>query len=212
MANQTPLQAHQNRGIVKRTLNDYKKAINIFDAADQGDLETIQKLLEVEPGLIYKTSDSGFASPLHFAAKSGHIEVAKYLIEKKADINRKTQSSQTSLHLACEKGHINMVKLLLYMGADYTLTNFSKWGAVAVRETPKEVAAAFKQTKIVELIDKYDAHVKNKLKEQEKLDQEKLQQEKRDQEKRDQEKREQEKLEQQVSQEEKQEQNTNPIV
>ena len=165
-AGQTPLQAHQNRGIVKRTLNDYKKASNIYDAADEGDLELVQKLLEEEPGLIYKTSDAGFASALHFAAKSGHIDVAKFLIEKKADINRKTQSSRTPLHLACEKGHINMVKLLLYMGADYTLTNFSKYGTVTTRQTPKEVAAEFKHTKIVELLDKYDAHVKNKAKQQ----------------------------------------------
>jgi len=60
-----------------------------------------------------------------------------------------------------------MVKLLLYMGADYTLTNFSKYGTVATRQTPKEVAAEYKHTKIVELLDKYDDHVKNKAKQQE---------------------------------------------
>jgi len=169
-AGQTPLQAHLNRGIVKRTLNDYKKAANIYDAADEGDLELVQKLLEAEPGLIYKTSDAGFASALHFAAKSGHIDVAKYLIEQKADVNRKTQSSKTPLHLACEKGHINMVKLLLYMGADYTLTNFSKYGTETTRQTPKEVAAEYKHTKIVELLDKYDAHVKNKSKQEKTTD------------------------------------------
>jgi len=124
MSNLTPLQAHQNRGIVKRTLNDYKKETNIFDAADTGDLDLVMKLVEEEPGLIYKTSDSGFAGPLHFAAKSGHVKVARYLIEKKVDINRKTQSSRTPLHLACEQGHVSMVKLLLFMGADYTLTKF----------------------------------------------------------------------------------------
>jgi len=164
MADLTPLQAHLNRGIVKRTLNDYKKAANIFDAAEEGDLELVQKLVEGEPGLIYKTSDMGYASALHFAAKSGHIEVAKYLIEKKADINRKTQSSRTPLHLACEKGQLNMVKLLLHLGADYTLTNFSKYGTVTTRETPRDVAAACKYIKIVQLLDKYDAHVKNKAK------------------------------------------------
>jgi len=57
---------------------------------------------------------------------------------------------------------MNMVKLLLYMGADYTLTNFSKYGTVTTRETPREVAEANKYYKIVELLDKYDAHVKKK--------------------------------------------------
>jgi len=124
----------------------------------------VTKLIEQEPGLVYKTSDSGFAGALHFAAKSGHVKVARYLIEKKADINRKTQSSRTPLHLACEQGHIPMVKLLLFMGADYTLTNFYKFGTVTTRETPRDVALACKNMKIVELLDKYDEHIKNKAK------------------------------------------------
>jgi len=87
------------------------------------------------------------------------------LIEQKSDINRKTQSSRTSLHLACERGYINMVKLLLHMGADYTLTNFSKYGAVTTRETPRDVAQDYKFYDIVALLDKYDAHVKKKAQE-----------------------------------------------
>jgi len=162
MSDLTPLQAHRNRGVVKRKMEDYKKPQNIFDAAEEGNLELVQELLEGEPGLIYKTHDSGFASALHYAAKAGHVKVAKYLIEQKADINRKTQSSRTALHLACERGQINMVKLLLYMGADYTLTNFSKYGTVTTRETPRDVAQDYKFYDIVELLDKYDAHVKKK--------------------------------------------------
>jgi len=143
-------------------MEDYRKPVNIFDAAEDGNLELVQELVENEPGLIYKTHDSGFASALHYAAKSGHVKVAKYLIEQKSDINRKTQSSRTSLHLACERGYINMVKLLLHMGADYTLTNFSKYGTVTTRETARDVAQDYKFYDIVALLDKYDAHVKKK--------------------------------------------------
>jgi len=162
MSNPTPLQAHKNRGIQKRKLEDYKKPANIYDAAEEGNLELVQRLVEDEPGIVFKTHDSGFASALHYAAQAGHVKVAKYLIEQKADINRKTQSSRTALHIACERGHINMVKLLLYMGADYALTNFSKYGTVTTRQTPREVALDYKFYDIVELLDKYDAHVKKK--------------------------------------------------
>jgi len=162
MTDPTPLQAHKNRGIMKRNIEDYKKPSNIYDAAEEGNLQLVQELLEDEPGLVYKTHDSGFASALHYAAKAGQVKVAKYLIEQKADVNRKTQSSRTPLHLACERGHINMVKLLLHMGADYTITNFSKYGTVTTRETAREIALDYKFYNIVELLDKYDAHVKKK--------------------------------------------------
>jgi len=99
------------------------------------------------------------------------------LLKKKADINRKTQSSRTPLHLACEQGHISMVKLLLFMGADYTLTNFYKYGTVTTRETPRDVAISCNNMKIVELLDKYDEHIKNKAKQNEKEESEKQKEE-----------------------------------
>eukprot|EP01125_Pyxidicula_operculata_P002703 TRINITY_DN1254_c0_g4_i2.p2 TRINITY_DN1254_c0_g4~~TRINITY_DN1254_c0_g4_i2.p2 ORF type:complete len:100 (+),score=10.02 TRINITY_DN1254_c0_g4_i2:384-683(+) len=89
-------------------------------------------------------------------------QIAKFLIESKCDINRKNQGSMTPLHLACERGNIKMVKLLLFMGANYNLTNFVRSGSTIIRDTPRETALINKQMNVVELLDKYDAHLKNK--------------------------------------------------
>jgi ankyrin repeat protein len=61
----------------------------------------------------------GGVTSLHFAARDGHIEAVKALIEAGADINRVGTADKTSpLVIATINGHFDLAKALLDRGAD----------------------------------------------------------------------------------------------
>lgn len=49
--------------------------------------------------------DDTDSTPLILAASAGKFEVARRLLGKGANVNRKTKRKQTPLHYACSKGH-----------------------------------------------------------------------------------------------------------
>jgi len=60
-------------------------------------------------------------TPLHNAAREGHLSVVEYLVNQKADINAQASgwfSSGTPLHLAAANGHLSVVEYLVNQGAD----------------------------------------------------------------------------------------------
>lgn len=58
----------------------------LIDAAKQGDLERVKAILGTDERLANQRDASG-ATPLHYAALSGHRQIAQLLIERGADIN-----------------------------------------------------------------------------------------------------------------------------
>jgi serine/threonine-protein phosphatase 6 regulatory ankyrin repeat subunit B len=61
--------------------------------------------------------------PLHVAATFGKTEVARLLLDHKADVNAKLKDGQRPLHFAAREGHLDVVKLLLDNGADLNAEN-----------------------------------------------------------------------------------------
>jgi ankyrin repeat protein len=57
----------------------------------------------------------------HIAARNGHVAVARFLLEKGADINRPGFFGAPGLHWAAIRGHQPMVEFLVQHGADLTL-------------------------------------------------------------------------------------------
>ena len=55
---------------------------------------------------------------LHVAAKNGHVDVAKVLIQNGADVNAVEKDKWTALHLAARNGHVDVAKVLIQNGAD----------------------------------------------------------------------------------------------
>ena len=51
-------------------------------------------------------------TPLHDAAKNGHLSVVEYLVNQKADIDVKNKNGETPLELASQEGYWNVVELL----------------------------------------------------------------------------------------------------
>jgi uncharacterized protein len=66
----------------------------------------------------------GGMTPLHFAARQGHLDVVKSLLEAGADINQVTGGDKTSpLLIAIINGHFDLAKYLLDQGADPRLAS-----------------------------------------------------------------------------------------
>ncbi|KAL6818859.1 hypothetical protein GGI42DRAFT_14446 [Trichoderma sp. SZMC 28013] len=90
---------------------------NFFKAATQGDVHTIEQLLDqgVNPDL---KAEFGF-TPLSYAACNGHEAVVNVLVQR-ADVNINSQTSfgYSPLSLAAEEGHERTVTILLDAGAD----------------------------------------------------------------------------------------------
>jgi ankyrin repeat protein len=91
--------------------------VSIHDVARDGDLEKIKSLLGGNPDLVFSKDKDGM-TPLHHAARWGHTDVAKFLLDNKSDVNAKCKSNSTPLYLAAFKGRTAVAELLLAHGAD----------------------------------------------------------------------------------------------
>eukprot|EP00794_Sanderia_malayensis_P003533 gene3533-4034_t len=66
-----------------------------------------------------KVGDGFSMTPLHSAAKAGHMNVVQVLLKHGVDINIRTVSTkQTPLHVAAANSSVDVVKLLVLEGAD----------------------------------------------------------------------------------------------
>ena len=57
-------------------------------------------------------------SPLHFAAKNGHVPTAEVLLRAGISRDARTKVDRTPLHIAAQEGHTEIVELLLRNQAD----------------------------------------------------------------------------------------------
>ncbi|MCJ1430169.1 Ankyrin-2 [Sticta canariensis] len=81
---------------------------------------------------------------LVIAAREGHIEIVKLLLNTGADINFENEHGNTALHLAVEENHLEIVKLLLNAEADV--------GIKKLRKTALRIAAQKGHLEIVKLL------------------------------------------------------------
>eukprot|EP00744_Colponema_vietnamica_P002177 GILI01003477.1.p1 GENE.GILI01003477.1~~GILI01003477.1.p1 ORF type:complete len:1161 (+),score=322.43 GILI01003477.1:121-3603(+) len=69
---------------------------------------------------------SGFPdyTPLHFAVRSGSVDVVKALLARSdVDVNAKEANDYTPLHLACQMGNADVTQELVAAKADFTIRN-----------------------------------------------------------------------------------------
>jgi prolyl 4-hydroxylase len=62
---------------------------NAHYAAQHGDMTTLRKLVDADKSIIHSTDANGW-TPLHEGARAGNKEVVKFLFEKGADVNART--------------------------------------------------------------------------------------------------------------------------
>lgn len=93
------------------------QAGDIHEAAKNGNLAQLKKILAKNPSLVNST-DKDRMTPLHHAIDTGNLEAASFLISTGADIDAVNYKKETPLHLAAYEGNAEAVKLLLEHGAD----------------------------------------------------------------------------------------------
>lgn len=94
-------------------------------AASLGNISRATDLIDRHPESVHSdgrvSGRSGY-TPLHFAAREGHLEVVQLLIERGAHIDAQTTAGgATPLHRAAFMGRTDVVKALLNGGADPTI-------------------------------------------------------------------------------------------
>ena len=105
-------------------------------------------------GADVNAKDVFFQTPLHYAATTGNIEMAKMLLSRKADVDAKNRSYYSRpLHLAALNGDTSMAKLLIEHGANVNAQD--AFGA------PLNMAAGRDMVKLL-LDNKADVGMKNR--------------------------------------------------
>jgi len=91
-------------------------------ASKNGFIHKVRFLLKNSLEFLNGKNKNGL-SPLHFACINHHLEVARLLIEKGADVNTQDFYQETPLMVACKMNHRAIIELLLENEADVNRTN-----------------------------------------------------------------------------------------
>ena len=129
----------------------------VHDAAKSGELAKVKELVKASPDLVFSKDNEG-ATPLLVAVKSGHRDVAAFLLANKAEVNTKYKDETfsgngysgiklggTPLHCALVKGDKEMVTLLLSNKADVNIKD-------GIGQTPLHGAAWVGNKEMAELL------------------------------------------------------------
>jgi ankyrin repeat protein len=108
--------------------------------ADQTD-EALLKLVKENPRLVHHM-DSSDCTALHYAARYGRVETARWLIGQKADVNTVSYNRFTPMHMVSSAA---LAELLITAGAELDRTD--AWG-----DTPLQRAAAENRPAVVDAI------------------------------------------------------------
>jgi ankyrin repeat protein len=88
-----------------------RPSITLFEAAEQGNLDQLQRHLYW--GCDVNAVNSDYQTPLGLAAKHGRVEAVGLLVSKGANI-----AKSGALHSAAETGQVEVLETLISMGAD----------------------------------------------------------------------------------------------
>ena len=89
----------------------------INDAARHGDLENVRALLKNHPDLVSSSNSAAGMTPLHWAVRFSHKDVADLLLANKANVNVTDQYGRTPLLFATFDGDKKMAETLLQSNA-----------------------------------------------------------------------------------------------
>jgi ankyrin repeat protein len=123
-------------------------------AIEKGDLDAVKALVESgnKPDTLIEYGEHKI-TPLMKASWEGEIDIAKYLIEKGADVNAEDDSGQTPLFNAILRDHSNVVALLIEKGAKVNIKDSRQF-------TPLTSAAAAGYQEVVTILVKAGADLK----------------------------------------------------
>ena len=91
--------------------------IGIVERSAIGDLDGVLSILEVDPTRMMQCDYRGL-TPLHHAARCGHIELIEFLVDRGADLEAANRHGHVPLSVAVEENQIESVVCLLDRGAE----------------------------------------------------------------------------------------------
>jgi len=97
----------------------------IVEAAKNGDLQTVETIISEDPSKLNATDEDNY-SPLHWACMRAHWDVAKFLIDKGADLNVVGGDGGTQINWAVHHDNMEIIKLMVEKGAKLNIRN--QWG------------------------------------------------------------------------------------
>uniref|UniRef100_A0A336MKS6 CSON002080 protein n=1 Tax=Culicoides sonorensis TaxID=179676 RepID=A0A336MKS6_CULSO len=86
-------------------------------AARGGELGKLVEFLETGQILDINTSNANGLNALHLAAKDGHIEIVRELLNRGAKVDNATKKGNTALHISSLAGKLDVIQLLVQHGA-----------------------------------------------------------------------------------------------
>ncbi|PIL35631.1 transporter [Ganoderma sinense ZZ0214-1] len=95
---------------------------SVHNAALNKQFGLVRSLVSQDHKLVEAVDDDG-RTPLHWAASSGSVDIVRYLIDEKADVNLGDSGGWTPLHIASSGGFDVVVRELLGAGAEVNRTN-----------------------------------------------------------------------------------------
>lgn len=93
--------------------------LDIFEAAAMGDLTSIRRHMDVDPGALQSYSADGF-TPLHLATFFSRMEVMRYVLANGGDVEAiaGNDSRVRPIHSAAATRDVRVVRVILAAGAD----------------------------------------------------------------------------------------------
>ena len=88
----------------------------LHDAVKKEDVARVEKLLSMELDAD-QYMKGNHATPLHFAANNGNIDILELLIEKGADVSKGDMWNNSALHFAAAAGHKEVVEVRVHGNA-----------------------------------------------------------------------------------------------
>lgn len=94
---------------------------------------------------------------LHLATTNNDLEMVKYLVNKKIDLNSRSNLNRTPLHYACQSGYFDIVSLLLESNSDVNASDFLEMTPLhmCAEKNNNQIARLLCKSKNIKL-DKYD--------------------------------------------------------
>jgi hypothetical protein len=106
-------------------LLSYASGETIVEAAKNGDLDAVKKIIKAEPSQVNAT-DKWKHTVLHWACMRANWDIVRYLVENGADLNVKGGDGGTAINWAVHHDNVEIIKLLIDKGAKLDIQN--RWG------------------------------------------------------------------------------------